>query len=463
MMFIFSFLLFLPKIICGFALVHWLWNEIDIASITLKAAIGVPLGLAISSSIFFSAVLLGIPPKTYSLLEFLGFLVAAILVVLHFLNRSKINFTINDSFRQDYLSTVILIFGFGLLVYVFMLYSRMHPHGFEDAWNIWNYTSRFIYRTNSPVIFFESKFYDVFHPDYPPGLSLNVAWGWLVLNSETTRIPIAIALYTIVSPALILWAAIKKWKGSLSATLAALVYLMSANLTWSVAQLADTVLALYILSSVVMFYYYLRTLNNRLLLVAGLLTGYSAWIKNEGILFILVSLLIFTMMALRRVVNWDSIKWLGSGIFIPIIILITYKLTINVPSDLFSGNNSFTAQILDFQRWLTIGSEFFAYTLRYGNWPISIILVLLAYMILVGFDRSEHQRQIWLFLIIAMQLMGYFGIYLVTPHDLTWHIYTSLERVISHAFPSAIFWVFITVQNPDLTLKNQLKNGLSNY
>ena len=439
---IISFLIYLPKIICGFAIVHFLWNKADFATLILKVVLGVPIGLAISSCLFFTSILFGVTPRMYSLVEFWCFFVLALLVCLHVLRKLSISTNLGDLSPKSYLSFAIIMSSLGLLIYSFLSYSKIHPFGFEDAWSIWNYIARFIYRTNSPNIFFNSQFFEVFHPDYPPGLSLNVAWGWLILNNETTRIPISVAFYTLVSPAFILWGAIKIWKGPINATLASTVYLTSANLIWSVGQLADTLISLYILSAVVMFYFHLRSSNYKILIIAGLLTGFSAWIKNEGILFIVTMLVIYSLMALKQTTHWKNIKWLSIGIFLPSILLVIYKLTIDVPSDLFKDNNSFIAQILDIQRWWTIGIKFLFYILRYANWPVSAILVLLIYIFLVGIDRSEYKRGTWLFLIIAGQFAGYFGIYLVTPHELDWHIYTSMERLISHIFPALIFWVF---------------------
>jgi hypothetical protein len=110
-----------------------------------------------------------------------------------------------------------------------------------------------------------------------------------------------------------------------------------------------------------------------------------------------------------------------------------------------------TVQILDLQRWRAIGQEFFVNIVNYGNWPISMVFILLVYMILVGMDKAEHQYQIWLLLLILGQLAGYFVIYLITPFDLDWHLSTSIDRVISHLFPLMYFWIFVSTRSTNLT------------
>jgi hypothetical protein len=184
--------------------------------------------------------------------------------------------------------------------------------------------------------------------------------------------------------------------------------------------------------------------------LTGLLTGFSAWIKNEGLLFIGVFLFIFAIMVWKRVISSRAIKWFGLGMSLPILVVVTYKLAIQTPTEYFRSATSFTAQLLDFQRWQMIGWEFFVNLLHYGGWPVSMVFVLAVYMILVGFDRSERQRQIWLLLLLLGQFAGYIIIYLITPYDLDWQLSTSVDRLISHLLPMLFFWLFIALQPPQL-------------
>jgi hypothetical protein len=450
MTFLLIFLIFLPKILLGFALIHLFWEELDVSSIVTKIGLAIPVGMAVSSSLLFVSMLMGIPPKTYSLLENWIFPGAAILLILFLRARVRTNWKFSKLSWQEFLFTSILIAGLGLMIYAFLFYSKMHPYGFEDAWSIWNFSARYIHRMNSPAFLFNQQYYEAFHPDYPIGLGLNVAWGWFVLNSESTNLPIVIALYIIFAPVLLLWGALNKWKGILPATLAALLYAMLPNLQQSVGQGADSFLALYMLSAIVMLYGYLRSSQPGFLFLAGLTAGYSAWIKNEGLLFVCIFLIIIAFMGLKNVIERGNLKWIAGGLFVPLLVVIVYKLVIHAPNDLFSGDHSVAAQLLDVQRWWTIARNFSLYIFRYGDWPVSIVIVLGIYVILMGFDGSEWHRQIWLLLAILGQLAGYFFVYLITPHDLAWHITTSMDRLISHLLPMVIFWLFIALRLPEL-------------
>ena len=90
--------------------------------------------------------------------------------------------------------------------------------------------------------------------------------------------------------------------------------------------------------------------------------------------------------------------------------------------------------------------------IRYANWPISIILILLVYATLTKIDHNEVRQSTLLFLLFIGQLAGYFFIYLITPYNLQTHIMTSMDRLISHLMPVAILWVFATTRS--LKVKN---------
>jgi hypothetical protein len=54
--------------------------------------------------------------------------------------------------------------------------------------------------------------------------------------------------------------------------------------------------------------------------------------------------------------------------------------------------------------------------------------------------------------VLIVMLAGYFGIYLITPHDLRWHLLTSLNRLFIQLWPSAIFLCFMIARTPEMAL-----------
>jgi hypothetical protein len=44
---------------------------------------------------------------------------------------------------------------------------------------------------------------------------------------------------------------------------------------------------------------------------------------------------------------------------------------------------------------------------------------------------------------VAIQLAGYFAIYVATPNDLDWQLNTSLPRLLLHVWPLAVAGIFL--------------------
>ena len=94
--------------------------------------------------------------------------------------------------------------------------------------------------------------------------------------------------------------------------------------------------------------------------------------------------------------------------------------------------------------------------LTFGGWtllaqPIGIIAVLLVYLILVR-EPLTKERTLMVIASSAMlgiQMLGYYGVYLITPYDLTWHLSFSVERIFLQIFPLLAFVILSAAQTPE--------------
>jgi CDP-diglyceride synthetase len=88
------------------------------------------------------------------------------------------------------------------------------------------------------------------------------------------------------------------------------------------------------------------------------------------------------------------------------------------------------------------------------NPGVAGVVLLGLYMILVGVRTQGQDQPALLTAVTALILMlaGYFGIYLITPHDLRWHLLTSLNRLFIQLWPSAIFLCFMIARTPEMAL-----------
>jgi hypothetical protein len=50
--------------------------------------------------------------------------------------------------------------------------------------------------------------------------------------------------------------------------------------------------------------------------------------------------------------------------------------------------------------------------------------------------------------VLAIMLTGYFLVYVATPHDLTWHLKSSADRLLLHLWPLGIWTVFLYLATP---------------
>jgi hypothetical protein len=54
--------------------------------------------------------------------------------------------------------------------------------------------------------------------------------------------------------------------------------------------------------------------------------------------------------------------------------------------------------------------------------------------------------------VLVFQLAGYLAVYVVSPHELNWHLTTSLYRLILQLFPAGVFLLFCAVPEPERAL-----------
>jgi len=95
--------------------------------------------------------------------------------------------------------------------------------------------------------------------------------------------------------------------------------------------------------------------------------------------------------------------------------------------------------ITDVNRYLTILR--FGVKLLVTDYMYALVLIFVTLII----NRSYHLSLP--FLVISSLLLVYFIIYLTTPYDLNWHLYTSLYRLYQHVYPALIYLCLLSFKN----------------
>jgi len=186
------------------------------------------------------------------------------------------------------------------------------------------------------------------------------------------------------------------------------------------------------------------------------MAGFATWTKNEGILFLFI--VIFSRLLIVVPNNGLSgytremvVFLCGAG---PVILLLVYFKIKFAPSNDILAGQSFDvtlSRFLDISRYIVVGKSFIIefYDLLHDR-----VVFIPLFIIFWGFTPNKQNRrgiQNTLF-ILGFMIVGYFLIYIITPHDLKWHLETSLGRLFLQLLPSAVFLFFMAIANPNEVL-----------
>lgn len=451
MNYLLGFLVYLPAVLAGGLLVHALWNGTQPSRLLIQFGLGIGLGLGLTSLITFLILLV-----TNRLV---GFMVVQLVLLTCALFLTWRNWKINpltfERFTFTRLQKVILgafLLTLLLTASAYAIYAVMTPTGRFDAWMIYNRAARFIFRdpanwqnTLSPELFW------LFHADYPLLIPVNVAGVWSTLGSEIMRAPQAQSAYFLLGIFCVLIGAIAHLRTAGQSLLAGITLLAIPVFFYTTArEEADIPTAFFILTTLVLLF--LSNLDRKPILIAfaGLTAGLAAWTKNEGLLFLLTGSIAWIFLLYRQD-RLREIKWYALGLALPLVVILYFKLLLTPPNDLFApGTMSLIERISEPLKYAAITNNFIDQVFSFGNGKLSI-LILAIYGLIVGMDKAKNHRlpAISALLALSLQLAGYFAIYVLTPHDINWHLRTSMYRLMIHVFPSALFLLFVSIADPE--------------
>ena len=460
-----SVLAFSAELLLGLALVLWLIPGGLGQDFWLKVFVGIGAGLGIGACIyFFWLAVFGPGDRLLTIAELAlaaGFLALA-------LRKNRVEFSFKKLLRLPHLQLHWTTAVLGVMVLALLIVSLRNfyiltftsPFGDFDAYAIWNLHARFIFRNPAQwTMAFSNQLAWYFHPDYPLLVSLNVAHGWFDLGQENQRVPIVQAGLFTFSLAGVLAFGLRKMRSTGQAMLGALILLATPRvISMGAAEVADIPLAYYILACCTCLYLAQSADRdgNRWLTLAGLTAGLAAWTKNEGILFTVVVLAVrFGIAAMRqpwRQVLRDGLQF-SAGLIIPLATLIVFKIFLAPPNDLLAPQTAATifARITDPNRYRLIVSFVGRTLVGFGDWRGGVFILLPVYALfsLGQWRPSAKSQTVSLAAILALVAAGYFGIYLITPYPLEWHLTYSIDRLFMHLYPLALLLILLVTRTPE--------------
>jgi hypothetical protein len=201
--------------------------------------------------------------------------------------------------------------------------------------------------------------------------------------------------------------------------------------------------------------------------MAGLFAALAAWTKNEGVLFCALFLSIRPVASVLSADPKRGMKeflQLAAGASPVLLVLLMFKIAVAPGSDLIAGQSpaGILEKLGDAGRYGTILISYLRTGLTFTqgipdirapfhlNPAIPGIILLSVYIVLAGREGSPGDRRgiITGWALVLLTLAGYFFVLVVTPHDLKWHLLTSLNRLLLQLWPLAIFLVLMSARSP---------------
>lgn len=340
----------------------------------------------------------------------------------------------------------LLLLGAG----AFLGMSMRAPHGAADAIAIWNLKARYLFlggdvwqRAIQPV---------VAHPDYPLLVPASIARLWTYAGGHSVAPQALVGFLLTAGLVAIVVCALWCLRGGYAGLLGGVALLGTPELVkHGATQYSDTPLSAFMLAAIVLLLLAERAGGRRgLIALAGFSAGLAAWTKNEGVMFVLVLLLVQLLFALRRGGVREAIGRLGclmAGMAAPLAMTF-YLKTLTRANDLVAGQGagSTLARLTDPERYLQIAQAFAGESLRSGH---GLALVLIGFVAIAGgvATRARRPGLAAALAVLVVMFAGYFGVYVLTPHDLAWHLSTSMDRLFLQLWPSAILVALLFVNS----------------
>ncbi len=473
-MFLFSIL---AALLLGFLTCHFIFKQAKTINIPFLVNLSFPAGLGLSSVIFIFFNLLGFS-------SFLIFLIEIALVIILILKIKKIiqpspalnkgNGTNKIVYQFGWpgtnklISNPILLLAALLYFYswfmaagIFIFDSIQSPHGLWDAWSCWNLVSKIICRAphDWPHLFHQMNSAD-FHPDYPLLQRGFIARSWLLMGSESVWIPIVSSFIFTFCTIGLLSSSVSFFSSKTDGLIAGLVMLCTPFfMIMGDSQYADNTVGYFYLATIVLLTFARKgpSIKPHLLIAAGVTAGFSAWSKNEGLLFIVC--LFSSQLTLLFFKNYrellTELKYLFLGM-LPILLLLAYfKFAIAPHNEIVSSfGESTLSKLTNPARYLQAWNWFTLQFGTFGKWEFNPWWLFLAGILFKGiYIKDNSYSFISNFTLLLLMLIGFFFVEIMTPYGLRYYLQTSVHRLFFQLFPSFIFVYFLAINGKKPILK----------
>ncbi len=332
-----------------------------------------------------------------------------------------------------------------------VIWIQRAPYGGWDGWAIWGSHARYLYRAG-PV--WQQHIRNTAHPDYPLLLPAATARLWRYTGKEVPEAPGVQALLIAISGVLVLTTTLWELRSRAVSFLIPLLLIATPSyMSLAVWQYADVPFSVYILSTIgLICISWERDDNSRLLTLAGFTAGCAAWTKNEGLLFVLSTVVMILLPVFRHPAKtMHRAAMFLLGLFLPLAVTSYYKWTVASTTDIFINRtyNEVLMKILDINRYFTIAMASLRTAGSFGGWAIHPVIPLVLLLMATGVNKSSLRKGGWLSAtgVFVLMAVGYFALYIITSARLEVHLTTSLDRLMIHLWPTALLLVGLVLKD----------------
>lgn len=408
-------------------------------SILLRIILSLYLTLTIFSFLYFMSLLVNL-----SILVFLtGIFIISIILLSNTWKKLKETTFRPGTGKISHIQLILILVCVLAITGIFINFAQRYKYGDWDGWALWNLHAKFLTSGSLYSRLFTSRL-GWASPDYPLMLPSWIAIFWQCLGNYSPVIPSVIAYVVLISISLSVFASLHIQKQTAIGFLFLIIFpLDHIFISRSSSQYADTLMALFILLSMILFNHR-NTKDKKLYYLLGFFTASSAWIKNEGILFFLVFSFYFILSSWR---NRSAITHYFIGALLPLLVIILFKTWYAPVNGLVKEQSVNTfLQVFDVSRYIKIGQ--FYISLLLTDFPVIIPLIVTAFI----FDRKYFLS--WNSIILMTIQIGFLSVFLFTTQDLAWGLDTACDRLTHQLYPAFIYTIICYFSARLTLLKN---------
>ncbi len=377
-----------------------------------------------------------------------------LLLLLFFVNLSRGNLKNTwepyKALRQLEIFDAAIIFIWAVLLFFVYKIAAIHPFGEWDAWGMWNLKTKFLVLSDSPWDdIFKNLIWHT-HRDYPLFVPFLYIWNYSFMNSHLAWVPFTIGILAAISGSLLLYAGLKIFIPAKPAFLASLLLLAQPYYIFNAtSQYADIVLALYLLLSLIMIIYAIKQQDERLGIITGLLMGITGFVKNEGIVMVVLliglsSLWILFSKTIAPKQRGRFFGYLLTGFCITFAAAIIFKVFMAPPSEDILPDVSISKLTLSLWQRAHLLTTFALKEMINKKWCFMWIFVLLLTLLRAKRLFLRENILLTLFFLCYAGIVGV--VYIInTQTDLSWWLEYSLPRIYFCLLPSGLFYAFYIV------------------